>query len=68
MKKFTYSLCYMHFFIIQRNHILNLNSETYTVSDLNLILKYNLPYFINSNINSMFKLITDGIYNVPPED
>ncbi|CAD8183463.1 unnamed protein product [Paramecium pentaurelia] len=68
MKKFTYSLCYMHFFIIQRNLLLNLTSETYTVSDLNLILKFNLPYYINSNINSMFKVITDGIYNVPPED
>ncbi|CAD8125548.1 unnamed protein product [Paramecium sonneborni] len=68
LKKFTYSLCYMHFFIIQRNQLLNLNSQTYTLADLNLILKFNLPYFINTNTNSMFKIITDGIYNVPPED
>ncbi|CAD8169807.1 unnamed protein product [Paramecium pentaurelia] len=68
MKKLTYSLCYMHFFIIQRNLLLNLRTESYTLQDLNLILKYNLPYFINTNINSMFKVITDGIYNVPPQD
>ncbi|CAD8164373.1 unnamed protein product [Paramecium octaurelia] len=68
MKKFTYSLCFMHFFIIQRNLLLNLRTDTYTLQDLNLILKYNLPYYFNTNINSMFRVITDGIYNVPPED
>ncbi|CAK84308.1 unnamed protein product (macronuclear) [Paramecium tetraurelia] len=68
MKKFTYSLCFMHFFIIQRNLLLNLQTATYTLQDLNLILKYNLPYYFNTNINSMFRVITDGVYNVPPED